>query len=519
MNKKGYIGEFADTYKKDLNLPDEVKIFDTTLRDGEQTPGVSFTPDQKIRIARQLDELQVDVIEAGFPIVSKGEKNSVKKIVDEDLDTEICALSRSSDEDLETALDCNVDSIHLFIATSDLHLEKKLDLTREEALEKAVTSVEKAKENGVIVEFSAEDATRTELGYLKEIYEAVENAGADRINIPDTVGVATPKAMRNLTEEIKKVVDIPISVHCHDDFGLAVSNSVAAVETGAEQIHAAINGLGERAGNASLEEVVMTLRSLYDIKPRVKTEALVKTSSLLERITGIQVPPNKAIVGDNAFAHEAGIHVDGVLKSPGTYEALSPELVGHHRRITLGKHTGKKSVKKQLDELEIETTKEQLEEITARLKDIGDKGKIITDADLRAIAESVVGTLPREEKAVKLKEATVTTGSTVTPTSSIRLSVKGEDRIGSATGVGPVDAAIKALRDVMGEISELSLKEYHLDAITGGSDALADVTVKLEDKDNNLYIAKGVRDDVVLASVEAMVNGINRYFARKEEES
>lgn len=516
MNKKGYVTEFTENYKKNLKLPDQVRIFDTTLRDGEQTPGVSFTPDQKIRIARQLDDLKVDVIEAGFPIVSKGEKNSVKQIVKEGLDAEICVLARSAEEDIKTALECDVDSIHVFIATSDIHLEKKLELTREEALERAVKSVEEAKSHGVLVEFSAEDATRTDIGFLKEIYKTVEEAGADRINIPDTVGVATPPSLRNLTKEIKNVVDIPVSVHCHDDFGLAVSNSIAAVETGAEQIHVAVNGLGERAGNASLEEVVMSLRSLYGIKPRVNTKALVKISSLVSRITGIPVPPNKAIVGDNAFAHEAGIHVHGVMKSPGTYEALSPELVGHHRRLTLGKHAGKKSVKKQLEEIEIDFTEEQLDDITERLKEYGDKGKMITDADLRAIAESVVGTLPHEEEAVKLKEATVTTGSTVTPTSSIRLSFNEEERVGSATGVGPVDAAIKALRNVMSEIAELRLKEYHLDAITGGSDALADVTVKLEDKDNNLYIAKGVRDDVVLASVEAMVNGINRYFAVKE---
>lgn len=500
---------------EEMELPEQVKIFDTTLRDGEQTPGVSFTPEQKLRIANQLDELRVDVIEAGFPIVSKGEKKSVKKIANADLETEICALARSSEEDIDAGLDCDVDSIHCFIATSDIHLEKKLNLTKEEALERAVNAVEKAKDHGITVEFSAEDATRTEFEYLKDIYKAVEDAGADRINIPDTVGVTTPAAIRSLVEEIKKSIKIPISVHCHNDFGLATSNSIAAVEGGAEQIHVTVNGLGERAGNASLEEVVMSLRSLHNIKPKIKTENLVKTSSLLSRITGIPIPPNKAIVGDNAFAHEAGIHVHGVLESPGTYEALSPEKVGHHRRITLGKHTGRKSVKKQLDEMEIEATDEQIEEITERLKELGDKGKIITDADLRAITESIVETLSREEEAVELLEATVTTGSTVTPTSSIRLSFKGDERVGSATGVGPVDAVIKALRNVMEETAEVSLKEYHLDAITGGSDALADVTVKLEDKENNLYIAKGVRDDVVLASVEAMVNGINMYFSKE----
>jgi len=507
-----------ENYKKSLDLPERVKIFDTTMRDGEQTPGVSFTTDQKLRLARQLDELRVDVIEAGFPIVSKGEKDSVEKIAGEGLDAEICALARASKEDIERALECNVDSIHVFIATSDIHLEKKLKLTREQALENASESVEMAKDHGVLVEFSAEDATRTNLNYLKEVMEAVDEAGADRVNIPDTVGVAVPAAMRDLVKEIREVVKVPISVHCHDDFGLASSNSVVSVEGGAEQIHASVNGLGERAGNASLEEVVMTLRSLYGIKPRIVTEKLSKISNLVESITGINVPPNKAIVGDNAFAHEAGIHVHGVLESPGTYEVLSPELVGHHRRLTLGKHTGKKSVENQLEDMEIEATEEQVERITSRLKDLGDKGKTITDVDFRAIAESIIGTLPREEEAVEVKEATVTTGSTVTPTSSVKLSLKGEERIGSATGVGPVDAVINALRKLLSETAELRLKEYHLDAITGGSDALADVTVKLEDKDNNLYIAKGISEDVVLASVDAMVNGINRYFSKREKE-
>ena len=516
MSKKGYIDQFMEDYKPTLDLPDQVKIFDTTLRDGEQTPGVSFTPEQKVRIAKELDEVNVDIIEAGFPIVSEGEEKSVKKISEEDLDAEICGLCRASEEDIEKAIDCGVDSIHTFIATSDIHLEKKLELTREEALEKAVDAVEFAKSYDVPVEFSAEDATRTDLDYLKKVYNSVEDVGADRINVPDTVGVCNPPAMRNLIEEIRKEVDIPISVHCHDDFGLAVSNSVVSVEKGAEQVHVAVNGLGERAGNASLEEVVMTLRSLYGVKPRIKTEGLVKISDLLERLTGISVPPNKAIVGDNAFAHEAGIHVDGILQSSGTYEVLSPELVGHHRRLTLGKHTGKKSVENQLEELEIEATDEQLEEITERLKNIGDKGKTITDADLKAVSESIIGTLPQEEEAVNLMEATVTTGSTVTPTSSVRLSIKDEERVGSATGVGPVDAVIKALRNVMNEIADLHLKEYHLDAITGGSDALADVTVKLEDEESNLFISKGIREDVVLASVEAMVNGINRYFANQE---
>ena len=516
MPKSVFISDFIRQATKDLKLPKRVRIFDTTLRDGEQTPGVSFTPDQKLLIARQLDRLGVDTIEAGMPVVSEGERSAVARIAKAGLEAEVCALARCTKKDIDAALACDVDCIHVFIATSDIHLKHKLKLTREEALRQAVEHVEYAKRHGVVVEFSAEDATRSELEYLKKVYKAAVEAGADRINVPDTVGVITPRGMYYLVKQLKQVVRVPISMHCHNDLGLAVANSLAGVEAGAEQVHVAVNGLGERAGNAALEEVVMGLRALYGIKPKVRTELLVETSELLERMTGIPVQPNKAIVGDNAFAHEAGVHVHGVLEFPGTYEPLSPELVGHHRRVVLGKHAGTRSVKSQLEDLGVRTTKEQLEEITRRVKDLGDKGKRVTDADLRAIAESVLGTLPPEEKVVELKEFTVTTGNAITPTASVRVRVRGEERTGTGTGVGPVDAAIAAIRNVLKEISALRLKEYHLDAITGGSDALAEVTVKLEDEEGNLYIAKGVREDVVLASVDAMINGINRYFAGRK---
>ena len=513
---KKFVSDFIEQARRGLRLPGHVRIFDTTLRDGEQTPGVSFTPDQKLLIARQLDKLGVDTIEAGLPTVSGGERKAVAAIAKAGLDAEICALARCLKEDVDAALACDVDSVHVFIATSDIHLKHKLKLTREEVLAEAVKWVEYTKKHGVVVEFSAEDATRSDLDYLKRIYSAAVEAGADRINVPDTVGVITPRGMNYLITELKRVIEVPISVHCHDDLGLAVANSLAGVEAGAEQIHVTINGLGERAGNAALEEVVMALRTLYGVKPAIKTELLVETSDLLERATGIILPPNKAIVGDNAFAHEAGIHVHGVLEFPGTYEPLSPELVGHHRRLVLGKHAGARSVRKQLEDLGMTPARMQLTEITRRIKELGDKGKRVTDADLRAIAESVLGKLPPEERVVELKEVTVTTGSTITPTASVRLKIRGEERVGSATGVGPVDAAICAIRNVMKEVSALRLKEYHLDAITGGSDALAEVTVKLEDDKGNLCIAKGVREDVVIASVEAMINGINRYFAGRK---
>jgi 2-isopropylmalate synthase len=500
---------------RNVELPREVRIFDTTLRDGEQTPGVSLTPEQKVRIARQLDRLGVDVIEAGFPVVSEGEYQAVKAIAGSHLHSEVCALARCSKEDVDLAVECGVGSVHLFIATSDIHLKYKLKMTRKEVLKRAVEHVRYAKKKGVLVEFSAEDATRTELDFLKEVYREVTKAGADRINVPDTVGVITPRAMYQLISSLKQEIKVPLSVHCHDDFGLAVSNSLAAVEAGAEQVHVTVNGLGERAGNASLEEVVMALRAFYGIKPKIKTKLLVETSELVERLTGIPVPPNKAIVGDNAFSHESGIHTHGVLRFPGTYEPLSPELVGHHRRLVLGKHAGSRSVERELREMGLRPTQDQLREITRQLKSLADKGKRITEADIRAIAEHVVGKLPAEKRVVEIKEIIVNTGNTITPTASVRLLVRGKERVGSSIGVGPVDAAINAIRSSLSEVHGLKLKEYHLDAITGGSDALAEVTVKLEDEKGNLYISKGVKDDVVLASVEAMVNGINKYFLRK----
>ncbi|MEM1689663.1 MAG: 2-isopropylmalate synthase [Candidatus Hadarchaeales archaeon] len=515
MEREIFISSLMREMRKNLNLPKRVRIFDTTLRDGEQTPGVSLTPEQKLIIARQLDKLGVDVIEAGMPVVSEGEKRAVKMIAGNGLQAEICALARCTKEDIDAALDCDVDSVHIFIATSDIHLKHKLKLTRAQALEKAIEHVEYAKKHGVIVEFSAEDATRSDLEYLKKVYKAVEEVGADRINVPDTVGVATPRVMFHLIQEITKAVKIPVSVHCHNDLGLAVANSLAGVEAGAEQVHVTVNGLGERAGNASLEEVVIAMRMFYGIKPRIKTKLLVETSELVERITGMQVPPNKPVVGENAFAHESGIHVHGVLQFPGTYEPLSPELVGHRRRLVLGKHAGSRSVAACLRDLGIKVTKQQLREVTRKVKELGDKGKKVTLADLRAIAESVVGSLPPEEKVVELKEITVTTGNTITPTASVRLRIKDEEKIGASTGVGPVDAAIGAIRKAIGEISSLRLKEYHLDAITGGSDALAEVTVKLEDEKGNIYVAKGIREDVVLASVDAMINGINLWFRER----
>ncbi|MEM4297228.1 MAG: 2-isopropylmalate synthase, partial [Nitrososphaerota archaeon] len=300
-------------------MSETVKIFDTTLRDGEQTPGVSLTPEEKLEIARQLDRLGVDIIEAGFPVVSKGEAEAVKLIAKAGLNAVICSLARVEKADIDVALSCDVQEIHTFIATSDIHLNYKLKLSREDALRKAVEGVEYAKCHGVRVEFSAEDATRSDVEFLKRVFKEVCDAGADRIDIPDTVGVCTPERMMKLVREVRSVCNVPISVHCHNDFGLAVANSLAAVEAGASEVHVTVNGLGERAGNAALEEVVMGLHQLYGKRTNIKTQLIYETSLLVSKLTGIRVQPNKAIVGDNAFGHESGIHTHGVLSLPLTY--------------------------------------------------------------------------------------------------------------------------------------------------------------------------------------------------------
>ena len=499
---------YIDEVKKEMKIPEKVRIFDTTLRDGEQTPGVAITPDEKIRIAKRLDRLGVDVIEVGFPAASLGERKAAQEIKSLGLKTQVCGLARVLTEDLDAALDSDVDYIHTFIGTSPLHREYKLKMNQEEILQKSVEAVEYIKDHGIIAEFSAEDATRTEFEFLKNIYSAVEEAGADVINVPDTVGVMVPASMHKLITDIKKTVKIPISVHCHDDFGLAVANSLSAVEAGAQQVHATINGLGERAGNTSLEEVVMALMISYGIKTNINTKLLVGTSELVSRITGVKMPPNKAIVGDNAFAHEAGIHVHGVLQKAETYEPLKPEMVGHTRRIVMGKHTGARAIRSKLDDYGIEMDEDQFCSLYDQVKKLGDKGKMVTDADLQALAETVIGR-PKEEK-VRLEGFTVITGDNVLPTATVKLNIDGQIKTAAKTGVGPVDAAINAIQSLVRETADIELKEYHIEAITGGTNALAEVFVILADKEGNSATGRSTVEDVVMASVEAVLDAINK---------
>ncbi len=512
-----YVSDYDRTTLDSVALPETVRIFDTTLRDGEQTPGVSLTVDEKARIASALDELGVDTIEAGFPATSEGEAAAIKKISSLGLRAEVCALARSSKVDIDLALNADVDCIHTFIATSDIHLQHKLKMTRDQVVEKAVESIVYAKEHGVVVEFSAEDACRTEMDYLLRVLQAAQEAGADRINVPDTVGVMIPRAMGYVIGRVSEKIGIPISVHCHNDFGLASANSLVSVENGASQIHVTVNGLGERAGNASLEEVVMSLHSFYGIRTNIVTQRICPTSELVSRLTGIPVQPNRAIVGENAFAHESGIHVHGVLGSASTYEALTPEIVGNTRRIVLGKHTGAHAIAAKLGEVGMKASEHQIAEISQRVKKIGDMGKKITDADLTAIAEAVVGRVAEEDRTLELKNLTVVTGDRSVPTASLVLVVDGKEIAGSSIGDGPVDAAIKTIKQVVKEFGEVELKEYRLEAITGGSDAVAEVTVKIVDDVGNLTTARGVSTDIVMASVEAMVEAINRAFTKKKK--
>lgn len=499
---------------KDSGVVDSVRIFDTTLRDGEQTPGVTVTPEQKIQVAIKLDELGIDAIEAGFPIVSQGEMQAIKTIAKQGLKAEICGLARTIDADIDAALRCDLKYVHTFIATSDIHMQYKLKMTREQVLEKAVRAVEYAKKHGMQVEFSAEDATRSDREFLVKVFKAVMEAGADRVDIPDTVGYATPSYVADLVRDVSASTQLPVSVHCHDDFGLAVANSIAGINAGASCAHVTINGLGERAGNASLEEFVMGLQCLYQKKHGIKTELLYETSKYVSNTMGIVVQPNKAIIGENAFGHESGIHTHGVLSNPLTYEPISPELVGRKRWLQAGKHAGAHGIRAMLEEFGIRPTDDQLKTIVEKQKNIADRGKPITTADLLSISGEVMGN-PQFEEKFKLYDFHIVTGMNLIPTAVVRLNADGKDFIASEIGVGPVDAALKAIQKISGEMANIKIREYRLDSISGGSDALAEVTVKVEDKNGNVVSARKAGEDIVVASVQAMMDAINKVLLRK----
>ena len=384
---------FVSPYNKaaDLKFPNDVKVYDTTLRDGEQTPGVCLGTPEKLQIARKLDELGIHQIEAGFPVVSKQEEKSVKTIVNEDLDAQILVLSRTKKEDIDKAIDCGVDGIITFMATSDLHLKHKFNKSREDILNICMNSIEHAKDHGLFVAFSAEDATRTDLDFLKQVYKRAEDCGADRVHIADTVGAISPQGMDYLVRELRSDLKAEIALHCHNDFGLAVSNCISGLLAGANAVSTTVNGIGERAGNTSLEELVMSLYLIYGVDLGFNINIFYELSQLVGELTHMKVPENKPIVGKNVFRHESGIHVDAVIEEPLTYEPFLPEMIGHHRKIVLGKHSGCRAVKAKLDACGIDVTTEELCKIVENVKKRREEGKYINDKLFNEIVRSVRG--------------------------------------------------------------------------------------------------------------------------------
>ena len=375
----------------ELKFPKKITIYDTTLRDGEQTPDVCLNPQEKLKIARKLDELRIPQIEAGFPIVSNHEREAVRSIANEGLNAQIISLARTKKEDIDAALDCDVDGVISFMATSDLHLEHKLHLSREQALNVCMNSVEYAKDHGLFVAFSAEDATRTDLDFLKRVYKKAGEFGVDRVHIADTVGAISPQGMGFLVKELKKTIDIEIAMHCHNDFGMALSNSIAGLLAGGSAISTTVNGIGERAGNTSLEELIMALKIIYGVDLGFKIKHIQELSKLVEKYTKIKIPVNKPIVGGNIFRHESGIHVDAVIEEPLTYEPFLPEMIGQRRQLVLGKHSGCRAVKAKLDQCGVEVTKDELCKIVEEVKRNREEGTYINDDVFNHIVKTVRG--------------------------------------------------------------------------------------------------------------------------------
>lgn len=446
-------------------------------------------------------------MEAGFAAASEGEMEAIKLIADAGLKAQVFSMARGVTKDIDAVIKTGAVGVHLVIPSSDLHLQYKLKKSREEVLQITSDTTQYAKDHGLIVELSAEDATRSDLDFLTKMFKAGVDAGADRLCPCDTVGVLIPEKTKALYIELKKSFkDVPLSVHCHDDFGLALANSIIALQWGADQAHVTMNGLGERAGNASLEELAVVLKAQYGVNLGIKTKMIYETSRLVSRITDFPLQPNKSIVGENAFVHESGMHTHGILANPATYEPFKPEMIGRTRRIAAGKHSGSAGIKASLNEMGLEPSDEQLKEIFLRVKSLGDKGKRVSDADLQAIAEAVMG-LPMV-RPIKLEEITVVTGNRVTSTASVRLNLNGKMLTEAAIGVGPVDAAISAIKKAVGIVEPIQLENYSVKAITGGTNAVTEVAVSLS-KGDRKSTAMGVNEDIVIASVEAMLSGMN----------
>ncbi|MCK5727536.1 MAG: 2-isopropylmalate synthase [Thiotrichaceae bacterium] len=493
-------------------------IFDTTLRDGEQSPGASMTLEEKVRIAKVLELLRVDVIEAGFPIASSGDFDAVKAVADTIKDATVCGLSRALDKDIEAAgaalKNAVSPRIHTFIATSPIHMREKLNMSPDQVVEYAVKAIKKARQYTDDVEFSAEDAGRSQPDFLKRIVEAAIKAGASTINIPDTVGYTVPHEfgmiIKNLIESVPNSDKAIFSVHCHNDLGLAVGNSLSAFLNGARQIECTVNGLGERAGNASLEEIVMAVRTRQDIFPcdsRIDSSQIVPASRLVSRITGFPVQPNKAIVGKNAFAHESGIHQDGVLKNRETYEIMRAQDVGwSDNQIVLGKLSGRNAFSTRLSELGHEfTSVHELNQAFQKFKNLADRKHAIFDEDILLIA--LQGQAVVNEETYELVFSNVCSETGETPNAQVTLRINDEEHSGTAIGGGPVDAVFKAIESIIQ--SKTDLKLYSVSNITSGTDSQGEVTVQLEKNNTNIY-GYGAHTDIVIASARAYIDALNK---------
>lgn len=500
-----------------------IRIFDTTLRDGEQSPGASMNIEEKLEVARQLARLKVDVIEAGFPISSQGDFEAVRAVAETIKGPAIAGLCRANFADIDRAWEAlraaRKPVIHTFIATSDIHLEKKLKKTRQQVLDLAVAAVEHARGLCEEVEFSAEDAARSDFGYLCQVVEAVIDAGATVVNIPDTVGYALPHEfgamIARLFEHVPNIRKAVISVHCHNDLGLAVANSLAAVQAGAGQVECTVNGIGERAGNAAMEEIVMainTRRDLLDVKTGINTREIYRASRLVSDVTGLAVQVNKAIVGANAFAHEAGIHQHGVLQERRTYEIMDAEAVGlTESKLVLGKHSGRHAFEDKLKSMGYHLSKAELDKAFERFKELADKKKEVFEEDIEAIVADEVYVAPSK---YLLEYMNVMTSLDGIPTATIRLAA-GDTRITDAgIGVGSVDAVYKTIDKMVD--AQYRLVDFVVKSVTGGTDALGEVTVKIEGNNGEIYTGRGASLDIVEASAKAYVNAINKLVYYEE---
>jgi 2-isopropylmalate synthase len=513
------------TWLTERIMKDRLIIFDTTLRDGEQSPGASMTRDEKLRVARQLEKMRVDVIEAGFAAASPGDFEAIQSIAEAVRESTVCSLARANENDIRRAGEAiraaPLRRIHTFIATSPIHMEKKLRMTPDQVVDAAVRAVRLAREYTDDVEFSAEDAVRSDLDFLVRVFDAVIRAGAKTINVPDTVGYSIPEVwgerMRALIERVQGSDTVVWSTHCHNDLGMAVANSLAAVLAGARQVECTVNGLGERAGNAALEEVVMAVRTRSDVFPvetGIDATQIVAASKLVSQITGYPVQPNKAIVGANAFAHESGIHQDGVLKHRETYEIMRAQDVGWtQNKLVLGKHSGRNAFKSRLQDLGIVLqSDEALNAAFARFKELADKKHEIFDEDLQALLSDE--TVTPEDEHYKLIYSRVCSETGEKPQSALTMSVGGVEQRATATGSGPVDATFRAIEAVVRSQSELLL--YSVNAITTGTDAQGEVTVRLA-RGGRIVNGQGADTDIVVASAKAYLNALNKLEIQPEK--